>query len=122
MNKPIIMMALAALAISITPVVVSETAFAQGLYGGGPSTNVSPEQLQECQQLGITKSECNDTTILAARKVVSAHNNPSTGSGTPMLSTESGQMIVFIGVLGAIFGGVAAAFFIKGRGSKPVTT
>jgi len=27
-----------------------------------------------------------------------------------------------IGALGAIFGGVAAAFFIKGRGSKPVTT
>jgi len=36
-----------------------------------------------------------------------------------MLSTETGQMAVFIGVLAAIFGGVAAAFFIKGRGAKP---
>jgi hypothetical protein len=39
-----------------------------------------------------------------------------------MLSTESGQMVAFIGILGAIFGGVAAAFFFKGRSSKPVTT
>jgi hypothetical protein len=39
-----------------------------------------------------------------------------------MLSTETGQMAVFIGVLAAIFGGVAAVFFFKGRGSKPVTT
>jgi hypothetical protein len=39
-----------------------------------------------------------------------------------MLSTETGQMAVFIGVLGAIFGGVAAAFFFKGRGAKPVST
>jgi hypothetical protein len=29
-------------------------------------------------------------------------------------------MVVFIGVLAAIFGGVAAAFFLKGRGAKPV--
>jgi hypothetical protein len=31
-------------------------------------------------------------------------------------------MAVFIGVLGAIFGGVAAAFFFKGRGAKPIST
>jgi hypothetical protein len=29
---------------------------------------------------------------------------------------------VFIAVLGVIFGGVAAAFFFKGRGAKPVKT
>jgi hypothetical protein len=39
-----------------------------------------------------------------------------------MVSTETGQMAVFISVLGAIFGSVAAAFFFKGRGSKLVAT
>jgi hypothetical protein len=33
-----------------------------------------------------------------------------------MVSTETGQMAVFIGALAAIFGAVAAAFFFKGRG------
>jgi hypothetical protein len=39
-----------------------------------------------------------------------------------MLSTTEGQLIIFIAVLGAIFGGVAAAFFFRGRGAKPVKT
>ncbi len=121
MNKPIIMMALAAVAVFATPVIVLQTAYAQGLYGGGAGT-ASPEQLKDCEQLGIDRNECNDTTILAKRRLIAAQDNPLTGSGTPMLSTDSGQMAVFIGVLGAIFGGVAAAFFFKGRGAKPVST
>src|SRR5262245_40546989 len=114
MNKPIILMDLAAVAIFTTPVAVLQTSFAKVLYGGGRGT-ASPEQLQECATLGIDRNECNDTTLLAKRRLIAAQNNPSTGSGTPMLSTESGQMVVFIGILGAIFGGVAAAFFFKGR-------
>jgi hypothetical protein len=121
MNKPILMMALAAVAVFATPVIVLQTAYAQGLYGGGGGT-ATPEQLKECDSLQIPQSECNDTTILAKRRLIAAQDNPSTGSGTPMLSTNSGQMAVFIGVLGAIFGGVAAAFFLKGRGAKPVST
>ena len=39
-----------------------------------------------------------------------------------MFATETGQMAIFIGVLAAIFGGVAAMFFIKGRGARPVKT
>ena len=39
-----------------------------------------------------------------------------------MFATETGQMVIFIGVLAAIFGGVAAMFFIKGRGARPVKT
>lgn len=38
MNKPILMMALAAVAVFATPVAVLQTAFAQGLYGGGEGT------------------------------------------------------------------------------------
>jgi hypothetical protein len=119
MNKPTIA-ALAALALLSSAV---GSAYAQ--YGGAPSGSVgtaSPEQLQRCEQLGIPRENCNDVTILAKERLTNAQANPATGSGTPMLSTETGQMAVFIGVLAAIFGGVAAAFFFKGRGARPVKT
>ena len=103
-------------------------AFGQGFYGSAPSGStgggggqVTQEQLQTCQQLGIERSQCNDVNILAKERLTNAQANPSTGSGTPMLSTGTGQMAVFIGVLGAIFGGVAAVFFFKGRGAKPIS-
>jgi hypothetical protein len=118
MNKPITA-SLAALAVLSSMVTV-----AYGQYGstGGSTGSASPEQLTECQQLGIVRENCNDVTILAKKRLTAAQENPSTGSGTPMLSTQSGQMFIFIGVLAAIFGGVAAAFFFKGRGAKPVKT
>ena len=118
MNKPIIA-ALAAVA-----VFTSTTSVAYAQYGGtgGSTGTASPEQLQECEQLGIPTANCSDVTILAKKRLTAAQDNPSTGSGTPMLSTTSGQLVVFISVLGSIFGGVAAAFFFKGRGAKPVKT
>jgi hypothetical protein len=119
MNKPIIA-ALAAMAL-----LSSTTSIAFAQYGGSSGGSVgtaSPEQLQECQTLGIPTENCSDVTILAKKRLTAAEANPSTGSGTPMLSTTSGQMTIFIGVLAAIFGGVAAAFFFKGRGAKPVKT
>jgi hypothetical protein len=119
MNKPIIA-ALAAMA-----VLTSTMSVAYAQYGGASSGSIgtaSPEQLQECEQLGVPRENCNDVTILAKKRLTAAQENPATGSGTPMLSTSEGQLIVFIGVLGAIFGGVAAAFFFRGRGAKPVKT
>jgi hypothetical protein len=118
MNKPMLAV-LAAMA-----VITSTGGLAYAQYGGGGGSvgTASPEQLQECQQLGIPTENCNDVTILAKKRLTAAQENPATGSGTPMLSTSSGQLIVFIAVLGAIFGGVAAAFFFRGRGAKPVKT
>ena len=118
MIKPI-MAALAAMAVLTSTVGVAS---AQYTGGGGSVGTASPEQLQECEQLQIPRENCNDVTILAKKRLTAAQENPATGSGTPMLSTTSGQLIVFIGVLGAIFGGVAAAFFFRGRGAKPVKT
>jgi hypothetical protein len=115
---PLLMIA----ATAIGPLLIS-TQVVHAQYGaGGGATTATPEQLTQCEQLGIERSNCNENTILAKERVTAASENPSTGSGTPMLSTETGQMAVFIGVLAAIFGGVAAVFFFKGRGSKPVTT
>ncbi len=118
MNKPI-MAALAAMAVFTS---TTSMAYAQYTGGGGSVGTASPEQLQECEQLGIPTANCSDITILAKKRLTAAQENPATGSGTPMLSTTEGQLIVFIGVLGAIFGGVAAAFFFRGRGAKPVKT
>ena len=120
MNKPI-MAVLAAMAV-LTSTTVTGVAYAQYTGGGGSVGTASPEQLQECEQLGVPRENCNDVTILAKKRLTAAQENPATGSGTPMLSTSEGQLIVFIGVLGAIFGGVAAAFFFRGRGAKPVKT
>jgi len=125
MNKPIIAV-LAAMA-----VLTSTTGVAYAQYGGstggtggtgGTTGSASPQQLQECEQLGILRENCSDVTILAKKRLTAANENPSTGSGTPMFATETGQMVIFIGVLAAIFGGVAAMFFIKGRGARPVKT
>jgi len=118
MNQPIIA-ALAALAVLTSTVGV---AYAQYGGTGGTTGSASPEQLQECSQMGIPRENCSDVTILAKKRLTAAQENPSTGSGTPMFATEGGQMYIFIGVLAVIFGGVAAAFFIKGRGAKPVKT
>ena len=124
MNKPIIAV-LAAMAVltSTTGVAYAQYGSTGGTGGtGGTTGSASPQQLQECEQLGILRENCSDVTILAKKRLTAANENPSTGSGTPMFATETGQMVIFIGVLAAIFGGVAAMFFIKGRGARPVKT
>ena len=122
MNKPF-MAVLASMALT-SLVLFSSSSSARAQYAGGGASvgSASPEQLQECQQLNIPRENCNDVTILAKKRLTAAQENPSTGSGTPLLSTEAGQLYIFIGILAVIFGGVAAAFFFRGRGAKPVKT
>jgi len=50
---------------------------------------------------------------LAERKVQKAADNPATGSGTPYLDA-SGVLGASL-IAGAIFGGIATAFFVKGK-------
>src|SRR5680860_310108 len=49
---------------------------------------------------------------LAQEKVSSAGQEGAYGSGTSMLSADTSQTAIFIVILVAIFGGVAAAFFV----------
>ena len=53
---------------------------------------------------------------LATRKVEKAADNPATGSGTPYLDADGvlGSSII----AGAIFGGIAAALFARGRSGR----
>jgi len=54
--------------------------------------------------------------ILAERKVQKAADNPATGSGTPYLDA-TGVLGASV-IAGAIFGGIATAFFVKGRSGR----
>ncbi len=53
---------------------------------------------------------------LLKRRVTSAESNPASGSGTPYLDANGvgGAAIVSA----AVFGGISAAFFFKGRSGK----
>jgi len=90
-------------------------------YGVGSETSTqkaTPEQLAECKQLGIPEFTCTEQTLLAKRRVVSASQEGAYGSGTSMISQTFGDMGIILGVLAAIFGGVAVMFFAKGRIGK----
>jgi hypothetical protein len=87
-------------------------------YGVGGSVTGAPseEQLQKCDTYEIPRAQCNENAILAKERSIYAKESSEKGSGTSMFSTDEGQTWAFIGILGAVFGGVAAAFFVKGRG------
>jgi len=53
---------------------------------------------------------------LAERKVQKAEDNPASGSGTPYLDADGvlGASVI----AGAIFGGIATAFFVRGRSGR----
>jgi hypothetical protein len=75
-----------------------ETAFAQ-YVSEAPSSQ--EEQLQ-----------------LSKEKIANAKSAGAYGSGTPMLGTNISETVIMIIILTAIFGGVAAAFFVKGRSGR----
>lgn len=124
MNRPIIV-AVMALAVFFSGTIVSiPLASAQYGVGGNPTTAPTKEQQAECDQYSIPQSQCTELALLAKRRVIYADQNAASkdkGSGTAYL-TGGMSGIAVIAALGAIFGGVAAAFFIKGRGSKPIAT
>ena len=102
MNKSILLGALfaAVFSMGVTP------AFAQYMGSGGDGS----------QDGGHPSMSLENTLQLAADKVKYASDNPAAGSGTPYLAAD--------GVLGAsaiaeaIFGGIAGAFFFRGRTGK----
>jgi len=57
-----------------------------------------------------------DYIQLAKDRVKISNENPGTGSGTPLFAADGvlGSLVLSTG----IFGGIAAAFFVKGRQGK----
>ena len=85
----------------------------RGISGG----TASKEQLVICDQLKINRNQCTDNTILAAQRVQSAmettYGNMPDGSGTPYF--RGIETFAVIGILAAVFGSVAGAFYLMGR-------
>ena len=109
--------------IAVLGAAVSVPAFAQYTGGGGAQV-ATPEQIEECKQLGIPVFTCTEHLILAKKRLLAAEKEGAGGflgdSGVSMLGGTFGEMGIFIAALGAIFGGVAAAFFMMAR-KKPAT-
>lgn len=61
-------------------------------------------------------STLEETLELAKRRVEAVEAYPSTGSGTPYLAAEG--VIGASAIAGAVFGGIAIAFFMKARTGK----
>ena len=53
---------------------------------------------------------------IQARRIEAAAANPGAGSGTPYL--DAGGVVGAAVIAGAVFGGIAAAFFIRGKSGK----
>src|SRR5574341_1230994 len=98
--------------IAVLGAAVAIPAFAQYTPPPGGAQVATPEQIKECEKLGIPTFTCTENIILAKKRLINAQEHPSTGSGTSMLGGTFGEMGIFIAALGAIFGGVAAAFFV----------
>ena len=94
-------------------VVLSSQQASYAQYGNSGGSEVSEQTLKRCQELGISRAQCNDATVLQKERV--DWNTKDKGSGTALFASETGQMIILIGALGAIFGGVAGGFFVMGR-------
>ncbi|MGB5090511.1 MAG: hypothetical protein WBN72_06150 [Nitrososphaeraceae archaeon] len=57
---------------------------------------------------------------LAKEKVSNAEQAGAYGSGTPFFGKNIGDAALYTAAIVAIFGAVAAAFFVMSRGKKPV--
>jgi len=106
------------MAIGVLTLLSAQQAFGQ--YGDGlpmspAGAAVSGAMLERCTELGISRVQCSDASILQVERVEIAKSSLEKGSGTSMITTELGQMAAFIGVIGAVFGGIAGAFYLKGR-------
>ncbi|HEY6884835.1 MAG TPA: hypothetical protein VI278_12460 [Nitrososphaeraceae archaeon] len=105
MNKPIIMAIATMVILAASALALQSIQMAKAQYGGATGGNIE-EQLK-----------------LAKAKITNAHAAGAYGSGVPMLGTNLSETEIFIIVLVAVFGGVAAAFFIKSRsGAKAKAT
>jgi hypothetical protein len=67
---------------------------------------------------GTTPGTIEEQLELAKEKISNAQQAGAYGSGTAMLGGNVNETIIFIGILAAIFGGVAGAFFYRSRTAK----
>ena len=81
----------------------SSVAFAQYMGNVGSEGQTGSYTLEEALEI-------------QTRRVASADENPAAGSGTPYISADG--VVGAAVIAGAVFGGIAGAFFLKGRSGK----
>ena len=81
----------------------SAVAFAQYMGNVGDEGQTGSYTLEEALEI-------------QTRRIAAAEANPSSGSGTPYL--DAGGVVGAAVIAGAVFGGIAGAFFIRGRSGK----
>lgn len=102
MNKTIFGAAIVAVAV-LSLGMMAEQAFAQYMGNVKEGEKVGAETLEE-------------TLKLQRERVEVAKANPATGSGTPYLAADG--VLGASAIAAAVFGGIAAAFFIRGRSGR----
>ena len=105
MYKRLLLGALFAVIISLS----TAPAFAQYMGQGGPGGSGEGG-------VSYPKMSLEDTLELAKRKVEYAGDNPGAGSGTPYMDADG--VLGASAIAAAIFGGIAGAFFFRGRSGK----
>ena len=103
MNTKILLAASLIAVLTVGLYAESAVAFAQYLGNVGSKGETGSYTLEEALEI-------------QARRVASAQANPATGSGTPYL--DASGVVGAAVIAGAVFGGVAGAFFIRGRSGK----
>ena len=116
--KQLFMMAVAAGLLAALSAQQANAQYGDSLPLAPSGTTGSEEMLKRCADLGISSVQCSDASIVQAERVELATESVDGGSGTSMITTELGQMVVFITALGAVFGGIASAFYLMGRGAR----
>ena len=101
-SKIFVLFGIAALSTMIIPSLM-DIAYAQYMGNVGDSGETGAYTLEEALEI-------------QRRRIEAAEANPASGSGTPYLDA-SGVVGASI-IAGAVFGGIAAAFFIRGRSGK----
>lgn len=81
----------------------SAVAFAQYMGNVGDAGETGKRTLEEALKL-------------QEARVAAARDNPAAGSGTPYLGADG--VVGAAVIAGAVFGGIAGAFFIRGRSGK----
>ena len=81
----------------------SAVAFAQYMGNVGSEGQTGSYTLEEALEI-------------QTRRIAAAEANPSSGSGTPYL--DASGVVGAAVIAGAVFGGIAGAFFLRGRSGK----
>ena len=103
MNTKIILVASLIAVFTVGYYAESAVAFAQYMGNVGDSGQTGTYTLEEALEL-------------QTRRITAAEANPASGSGTPYL--DAGGVVGAAVIAGAVFGGIAGAFFIRGRSGK----